>query len=63
MCCPLYDNLRNDLFTKVLNINADFSNYSMSEKFNYLLSHENIVKYSAKTCHNILTERRYHLYK
>ena len=63
MRCPLYDNLRNDLLSKALNINADFSNYSMSEKFNYLLSHENIVKYSAKTCYSILTERRNHLYK
>ena len=57
MCCPLYDNLRNDLRSKALNINVYFSNYSMSDMFNYILSHEDIVKYSVKTCYNILTLR------
>ena len=63
MCCPLYEHLRHDLIIKAESINQDFSNYSITEKFKYLLSNENIVKYSAKTCHNILIERRNYLYK
>lgn len=60
--CPLYNNTRSELFSKVVDLNANFSKYTVSEKFDFLLSNEKVVKYSAKACHDILLERRHYLY-
>ena len=61
--CPLYDDTRQELFNHAYMCNSDFLSYSTSEKFNFLLSDERIVKFSAKACNTILLERRNHLYK
>ena len=60
--CLLYDAIRTELFNTISQINTDFTSYNDSEKFKFIMSNESIVKYSAKTCNDILTVRRKHLY-
>ena len=61
--CPLYNTLRNEIVLKATSINNDFSSFSVPDKISFLLSDENMVKYSAKTCHEILRLRRNYMYK
>ena len=58
--CLVYQNIRATLFEKVASLNEDFSSYEDTEKFKYLMSHADIVKYCAKACSDILVERRKH---
>jgi hypothetical protein len=60
--CPLYSQIREALYIDICKTNDRFLMYSDSEKFIYLLSNENIVKYSAKACFDILCVRRNLLY-
>ena len=60
--CPDYQNIRAILFEKAVSLNKDFSLYKDTEKFKYLMSHADIVKYCAKACSDILVERRNILY-
>ena len=60
----VYQNIRATLFEKAASLNKDFSSYMYedTEKFKYLMSHADIVKYCAKACSDILVERRNILY-
>ena len=63
MSCNLYEDIREKLFTKIFEINPDFPEYSDDNKFCYILSNDEIVKYSAKACHDILVTRQNTLYR
>ena len=56
--CPLYQDIRNELFIKIDGVNPDFSRYDNITKFNYIMSNDSKVKYSAKACSDILYKRR-----
>ncbi len=60
--CSAYMGLRNDLYTIAFNLNPDFNTMSDSDKLCYILSNTDISKSSAKTCHEILHQRRLLLY-
>lgn len=60
--CPLYCDIRTELF---VHAHAEIPNFSMMsncDKFINLFQNENLIKYCAKTCHFILTRRRNVLY-
>ena len=56
--CPLYQDIRHELFSNIQKFNADFSSFDNIITFNYIMSHDEIAKYSAKACSDILTMRR-----
>ena len=56
--CPLYKDIRNELFLKMVDVNPDFSQYDTITKFNYIMSNDRNIKYSAKACSDILYTRR-----
>ena len=58
LSCPLYDDIREDLFHHVLQCNPDFNELSNEEKFVFIMSNCDITKYSAKACKLILNRRR-----
>lgn len=60
--CPLYNDIRRELFGKIEMPVRDFHALSNSDKVCHLLSDNAMVNYSAKACHDILTERRKYLY-
>jgi len=60
--CPLYNDLRNDLFIYANTIDVEFVNMLPGEKLIFLLSKDNIVNMCAKTLCDILTRRRSLLY-
>jgi hypothetical protein len=55
--CPAYQLLRNVLFDKAKDINADFINMNDEQKSMFVLSNPEIAKLTAKTCYNILLSR------
>ena len=61
--CPLYNDIRKELFNHACLYNLDFLSYSTSDKFIFLLSDKRTVKFSAKACNTIFLQRRDHLYK
>ena len=61
--CDLYDDFRNKLFRKALNVNPDFNVFSSEEKLIFLLSNHFMIRYTAKTCFNILQRRTFYLSK
>ncbi|MES9880789.1 MAG: reverse transcriptase family protein [Sedimenticola sp.] len=63
LVCPLYDNIRIDLFEEARGIIANFDELSVDEKVAFILSNPNIAKLSAKTCSLILNKRRDTLYR
>ena len=63
MTCPLYKHFRDVLFEKASNANDTFNSLDSDHKFVYLLSDNNIVKTTARICHEILQYRRNLLYK
>ena len=60
--CPLYCEIRHELFSMTEILVTGFQNLSNSDKVCHLLSDSRIVNYSAKACHDILMERRKHVY-
>ena len=56
--CPLYQDLREDLFTRVSEVNTNFNQMSDVQKMSFLLGDEGIVKIVAKTLYHILTRRK-----
>ena len=58
MKCNLYHDLQHELFYYAEEYNPLFSSLSESEKFVYLMSSSDIMKYTAKTCNLILKRRR-----
>ena len=62
MNCTLYDNIRQNMFVNILNIEPDFLSLNCSEQFCQLMSNEKFVKYTAKACNEILMHRKNCLY-
>ena len=60
--CSLYNDVRNDLFNTAQSENSDFNAFSNRQKFLFLMDSVNIVRYTAKACHQILYRRRRHVY-
>ena len=58
MKCSLYHDLHQELFYYAEQYNSIFSSLSESERFVYLMSSSDIMKYTAKTCKLILRRRR-----
>jgi hypothetical protein len=58
--CPAYSNLRHQLFTTVITLNANFTHYNDDQKFIWLMSTENIptIKLVAKFIIDALTIRK-----
>lgn len=61
--CDLYDDFRNELFRNALNINPNFNVFSSEEKIIFLFSNHSMIRYTAKTCFNILQRRTFYLSK
>ncbi len=62
MSCPVYNELRGELFTHAAHFELNFNNINDDDKFAFLFSAMDICFYTAKTCFNILTVRRKMLY-
>ena len=56
--CPLYEDIRCDLFNNAISVCDMFNYFTDIEKMCYILSNPNIVKDSAKTCWLILERRK-----
>ena len=56
--CPLYNDIRQELFSKVDMPSNSIDALSNHDKVCLLLSDSSILNYSAKVCHEILHERR-----
>ncbi len=62
MTCPLYEDIRTDLFLTAGVLCADFNVWSDEEKFRCLLADELLVKFSARACRRILDRRATFIY-
>ncbi len=62
MSCPVYNELRGELFTHAAQFEHNFNNVNDDEKYVFLFSATDICCYAAKTCFNILTVKRNMLY-
>ena len=60
--CPLYHDLRDELYNKATSIIQSFTDLTDTDKVCFILSSNQIVKYTAKTCYNILVRRRSCIY-
>ncbi len=58
MKCSFYANEQVDLFALATQQNDMFLNLNEQEQFIFLLSPPNMCFYLARTCHNILVQRR-----
>ena len=56
--CSLYDDLRDEMLEHAASIEPSFPTFSDLEKFVFLMSNDNLVKYTAKTCRQILNRRK-----
>ena len=57
MSCNFYADLRNKLFIKAQYSHDIFLEWSMDDRFNYLMSNSKIVRHTAKACHLVLQRR------
>ena len=57
MSCNLYADLRNELFIKAQYSHDIFLEWSMDDRFNYLMLNSKIVRHTAKACHLVLQRR------
>ena len=60
--CPLHKDIRLELFSKSAMPSHMLDASSNPETVIHLLSDSRIITYSAKACHNFLSERRKYLY-
>ena len=63
MSCPLYEDLRADLFVKALSFFPDFNVMADDTRFQLLLSNEHLVQATAKTCRLTLDRRFTFIYR
>ena len=65
LTCSLYDDFREKLFAVISNNITEFDSLCLSEKLSVILSsnNEHIIRFSSKTCLDILERRRAFLYK
>ena len=62
MSCIFYADLRNELFIKAQSSHDMFLEWSMDERFNYLMSNSKVVRHTAKACHLMLQRREHKLF-
>ncbi len=62
MSCPVYNELRGELFAHAAQFEPNFNNLNDDATFVFLFSATDIYFYTAKACFNILTVRRKMLY-
>ena len=60
--CPVYNDLRQVLFTESLKIDEHFNSFTDCQKMVFLFSNQDIIRLCAKTCNFILKRRREVLY-
>ena len=63
LSCPVYEDLRRELFIKAFSINSDFYEMSSDAKLCFIMSIKDIVKFTAKTLNSILNLRRKYIFK
>ena len=61
MNCEYYKDIRDELYEHAQHFNQLFNNLSNGEKFKYLMSNVDIVKFTAKACRHILLRRNRYL--
>ena len=61
--CPLYDEIRNELFQHAYETEQSFNTLNDIDKLCFLLSRDEMVKFSAKACSDILNTRRNFIYQ
>lgn len=63
LSCNAYEHIRLPMLKKARNIRPEFVDLSDEDKLVFILSNNDIVKVTAKTCYNILQLRYNILYK
>ena len=63
MTCPLYEDIRTDLFLTAEQLCADFINWTDEDQFRFILSDEHLVKFTAKACRKVLDRRSTFIYR
>ena len=61
--CPVYADLRRQLYNHACSFNCNFMHLSDDEKLVFLFTDENICFYTAKICYDILIKRKCILYR
>jgi len=61
--CNLYNDIRNALFIKANNVVPNFITLDDTEKMKIIFTEPNMIRMSAKSCHEILQRRRFFLCK
>lgn len=56
--CPIYFDLRNDLFKRACHLVNDFKEQSELDQFIFMLSEPNLVRHVARTLNDILQKRQ-----
>jgi hypothetical protein len=60
--CPIYEDIRYDLFREINNKCEGFTRMSDIRKLGIILSQEDFYKASARACYEIINRRRFHVY-
>ena len=60
--CPLYNDIRAEFFSHVLDVQPDFTAFSAEDKLTFIFSSREICYFSAKICDSILTLRKTFMY-
>ena len=60
--CPAYSDIRSELFNYACDMNSVFNDLDDEQKLSFILSNCDICRISAKTCYEILQQRRILLY-
>ncbi len=61
-CCA-YNDIRTGVFTSVRSISPNFDNLTDDDKLSLILVNADMVFNSAKACHQILSKRRFLIYR
>jgi len=61
--CNAYNSLRTELYVKACNVNVGFNNLCDQDKLIFVLSNDDMLQISAKTCYLILNTRNHLLYR
>lgn len=60
--CAAYEDIRNFLYEKIMQINNQFQVLSEQDKLGFIFNNNDITRHSAKACYDILQRRRQLLY-
>jgi hypothetical protein len=60
--CPIYENIRDDFYTKCINCYPEFETFSCEEKFIFAMREPAVCKISARTCFKVLLCRNDFIY-